>query len=79
MPREIRDQVVDVVEKWSEKTGMDVGQMIEWLGIGTSKYYDWKQRYGQENHHNAPTPRPFWLEDWEKEEIIAFYVEHPDE
>lgn len=79
MPREIRDQVVGVVEKWSEKTGIDRGKMIEWLGIGMSKYYDWKQRYGQENHHNAPTPRTFWLEDWEKEEIIAFCVKHPDE
>lgn len=68
-----------VVEKWSEKTGIDRGKMIEWLGIGMSKYYDWKQRYGQENHHNAPTPRTFWLEDWEKEEIIAFCVKHPDE
>jgi transposase InsO family protein len=79
VPREIRDQVVDVVEKWSEKSGINVGQMIKWLGIRTSKYYNWKWRYGQENHHNAPTPRTFWLEDWEKEKIIAFYAEHPNE
>ena len=70
---------MDVVEEWSEKSGINVSQMIEWLGIGTSKYYNWKQRYGQENHHNAPTPRTFWLEDWEKEKIIAFYAEHPNE
>jgi transposase InsO family protein len=70
---------VDVVEKWSERSGINVGQMIKWLGIGASKYYNWKGRRGQENHHNAPTPRRFWLEDWEKAKITAFYVEHPNE
>ena len=79
MPKETRDQVVDMVEKWSEKTGIGVGQLIKWLGIRTSKYYDWKRRYGQENHHNAPTPRTFWLAEWEREAIIAFYAKHPDE
>ena len=68
-----------MVEEWSEKTGIGVGQLIKWLGIGMSKYYDWKRRYGQENHHNAPTPRTFWLEEWERETIIAFYAKHPDE
>ena len=79
MPKETRDQVVDMVEEWSEKTGIGVGQLIKWLGIRTNKYYDWKRRYGQENHHNAPTPRTFWLEEWERETIIAFYAKHPDE
>jgi len=67
-----------MVEKWSEKTGIGGGQLIKWLGIRTSKYYDWKQRHGQENHHNAPTPRTFWLEKWEGEAIVAFYAKHPD-
>lgn len=71
--------MVDMVEEWAEKTDIDVGRVIEWLEIGTSKYYDWKQRRGQENHHNALTPRTFWLEDWEKEAIVAFYAKHPDE
>lgn len=79
MPRGIRDQVVDLVEKWSQKSGIDVGQMIEWQDIRSSKYYDWKRRYGQENRHNASTPRTFWLEDWEREAIVAFYAQHPDE
>jgi putative transposase len=79
VPKETRDQAVDTVEKWSKKSGVGVGQFIKWLGIGRSKYYDWKRRYGQENHHNAPTPRTFWLEGWEQEAIIAFYAEHPDE
>ena len=70
---------MDTVEKWSKKSGVGVRQFIKWLDIGTSKYYDWKRRYGQENHHNAPTPRTFWLRGWEQEAIIAFCAQHPDE
>jgi transposase InsO family protein len=29
------------------------------------------------NEHNAPIPRDFWLEDWERQEIIRFYLDHP--
>jgi len=31
------------------------------------------------NEHNGKIPRDFWLEDWEKQAIIAYYLEHPDE
>jgi len=42
-----------------------------------SKYYDWRCRYGKVNEHNAWIPRDFWLADWEKQEIIAYYRDHP--
>ena len=48
------------------------------LGWGTpSKYYDWQSRYGKANEHNALVPRDFWLEDWEKQAIVNFHLEHP--
>ena len=50
---------------------------IAWLGITPSKYYDWQSRYGKANEHNALVPRDFWMEDWEKQAIIDFYLEHP--
>ena len=50
---------------------------IDWLGIASSKYYDWQRRYGKINEHNALIPRDFWLQDWEKEAIIDFYLKHP--
>jgi len=28
------------------------------------------------NEHNGWVPRDFWLEEWEKEVILAFYAEH---
>lgn len=52
---------------------------IVWLAIVPSKFYDWQRRYGKINEHNNWIPRDFWLEDWEKQVIIAFFHQHPDE
>jgi putative transposase len=54
-----------------------VTYLLAWLGLASSKYYSWKQRYGKINEHNAPIPRDFWLEDWERRAIIDFYQKHP--
>ena len=51
--------------------------LIGWLGIASSKYYDWQNRYGKANEHNAPIPRDFWLAEWEKQAIIDFFKKHP--
>ena len=51
--------------------------LIGWLGIAPSKYYDWQNRYGKANEHNALIPRDFWLADWEKQAIIEFFKKHP--
>ena len=47
------------------------------MGVTKSKFYAWIERYGKVNEHNAPIPRDFWLETWEKEEIIKFAVSNP--
>jgi putative transposase len=52
---------------------------LPWLGIGTSKFHDWKQRFGKVNEHNAWVPRDHWLTDDEKERIRAFARGHPFE
>jgi putative transposase len=76
---DIRDQVIDFIRKWSESTEISFKRFILWIGITTSKYYNWKNRYGKVNDHNAWIPRDHWLEDWEKEAIIHYYADHPDE
>ena len=70
MPHDVRDQVMDFVRRWSEKSEIGVGRFIAWLGVSTSKFYDWRERYGCVNEHNGWIPRDFWLELWEKEAII---------
>jgi putative transposase len=52
-------------------------RLLGWLGLGTSKFHDWKHRYGKANEHNALVPRDWWLEDWEKEAILAYHDSHP--
>ncbi len=48
-----------------------------WIGIGTSKFYDWRARFGKVNEHNAWVPRDHWLTDDERERICAFARAHP--
>jgi len=77
VPHDVRDQGVDFVRGWSEKTEIGVGRFPQWLGIRASKFYDWRQRYGRVNEHNGWIPRDFWLEPWEKEAIIGFHLKNP--
>lgn len=53
--------------------------MLSWIGLGSSKFYQWKQRYGKANEHNGKIPRDWWIEDWEKEAIVSFHDRHPCE
>jgi hypothetical protein len=46
VPHDVRDQVVDFVRRWSENTEISVGRFPSWLGIGASRFYGWRQRYG---------------------------------
>jgi transposase InsO family protein len=51
--------------------------VVGWLGLGASKYFDWKQRYGKVNEHNGTVPRDHWLEPWEQAAIVEFARKHP--
>jgi putative transposase len=73
----VRDQIVDFVRGWAEKTDIGTGRFIEWLGVRASKFYDWRERYGKANEHNAWVPRDFWLEECEKKAIIDFHLKNP--
>ena len=79
VPHDVRDTVVDFVGYWSCRTHIPAKDFIEWLEIGQSKFYDWKNRYGKVNEHNSWIPRDFWLEQWEKDAIVKYYIENPYE
>ena len=76
---DVRDRIVDYVAQWSEKTELPATRFIEWLGISASKFHTWKERYGKANEHNGKVPRDFWIEDWEKRNIIEYHSKHPEE
>jgi putative transposase len=71
--------VVDYVRYWSERTGISYRRIVQWIGIPRSKFYQWQQRYGRVNEHNAWIPRDFWLRDWEKQAILEFWSTHSRE
>jgi len=77
VPHDSRDQLVDFVRAWSDKCDIPVSRFLPWIGIGASKFHDWKHRFGKVNEHNAWVPRDHWLTDDEKERIRVFARGHP--
>jgi transposase InsO family protein len=69
--------IIDFIQRWAPRTELSPLQLVAWIGLARSKFYDWKQRYGKANEHNALVPRDHWLEQWEKQQIIAFHREYP--
>jgi len=70
--------VIDFIHKWgTERTGLSNLQIVAWVGIARSKFYDWRARYGKANEHNAWIPRDHWIEDSERDEIVKFAREFP--
>jgi hypothetical protein len=76
---EVRDAVVDWVQRWSLKSGFSQRQMLRWLDLQNSRFHDWQRRFAQGNRHNANLPRSGWLLDWEAEAILDFHACHPRE
>ena len=74
---DVRDEVIDYVRYYSEKTEIAASDFIRRIGIARSKYYDWKHRYGKVNEHNAWIPRDFWLTGFERQAIINYYNDNP--
>lgn len=77
VPHDIRDEVIDYVGDWKAKTEIPASRIVGWIGIGQSKYFNWKQRYGKVNEHNAMVPRDHWLEDRERQNVLDFQQNNP--
>lgn len=73
----MRDAVVDYINYWHQRTELRLACLLQGLGLAPNKFYHWKQRYGHANAHNGKIPRDWWLQDWEREAIVAFHDRHP--
>jgi putative transposase len=71
--------VVDFICYWSARSQTPQINFLTWIDLSKSKFYGWKKCYGKLNEHNAEIPRYFWLEDWEKDEIIKFCHDHSED
>ena len=65
------------MNRWTERTELPARRLLGWLGLGTSKFHDWKHRYGKVNEHNGKVPRDWWLHDWEKQASLDYHERHP--
>ncbi len=77
MSHEIRDEIVDYVNKWTQKTDVTSAQMLNWIGLWSSTFCGWKRSYGRAWEHNGWIPRDHWLDEWEKQAILQFHFDHP--
>jgi len=77
VPHDTRDEIVDYVGYWTKRAQLPAKTLLGWLCLRTSKFHDWKKRYGSLNEHNGKVPRDFWLEDWEKQAILDYHDRHP--
>ncbi|MFM8251831.1 MAG: hypothetical protein ACKOBW_09580, partial [Planctomycetota bacterium] len=68
---------VDYVERWAERAELPAKRLLGWLELSTSKFHQWKDRYGKANEHNGKIPRDWWLENWEKQAILDYHERHP--
>ena len=48
-----RDTAIDFENYWTRKTGISAAVFVKWIAITTSKFYDWKKRFGTVNEHNS--------------------------
>lgn len=79
MEPDVRDDLVEFIDRICSQTGMKLYQVTDKLGLRRALYYSWKSRFGQPNKHNGQVPRENWLEDWEHKLIAEYYRSHPKE
>lgn len=73
----MRDDVIDFLRYWSDRSGISKMKLVDALGISRSKYYRWQEHYGMENQHNSWVPRDYWLLENERKAIIRYCLDHP--
>jgi putative transposase len=71
--------VVEYIATMSPKTHISKQQLIDWLGISSSKYYQWQNRLGAPNRHNGHCIREHWILPQERQAITKYCRHRTDE
>lgn len=77
MEPDLRDEVVDFVNKWVPKTPVTQGRLLQWIGVAGSTFWHWRRRYGRSNEHNGRIVRDHWIDGAERQAITDFARLHP--
>ena len=71
----LRDDVVDFIHHWHQRSELAKSHLIGWSGLSRNRFYDWVKRKGLENKHNAPIPKKHWIQPWERKAITQYATE----
>jgi transposase InsO family protein len=63
---------VNFSENIVNKSHLKIGTVIGMIGIARYKFYDWRERLGEGNHHNGKIPKTHWLTPEERQSIIDY-------
>ena len=72
MEPDIRDEIVNYVEKMSQRSHLTRRDLIRLIGIAPSRYYEWVRRLGLYNRHNGKIPKSHWILPEERNAIINY-------
>ena len=75
----MRDDIVETLIQYKNRTQISTTCLLRFLGLSTSKYYEWQRRYGVPNQHNGQIPKANWLFDHEKQAIIDYALNNREE
>ena len=77
VPHDTRDEVVDFVRVVANSTEVPVTAILGWAELPRGKFYDWRERYGRVNEHNASIPRDHWLTPDERQKLLDYHDKNP--
>jgi transposase InsO family protein len=75
----VRDEVVETITEYRDRTEIPASRLLRYLGLRASKYYEWRRRYGIPNRHNGKIPKATWLFEYEKQRIIDYALNNREE
>ena len=62
---DVRDEVVDYVGKWSGRAELPAKQLVRWIGVGMSKFHEWRAYLY--TSVLGFLPEPVLIKDWPEE------------
>lgn len=75
---DIKQGVIRNVNVLHQKSDLRLGQLLRWLNLASSTYYNWMENSGTECR-NRTVPKSHWLLDEERQIILAYAKDHPCE
>jgi transposase InsO family protein len=79
LPRELQQQVVEVVDEALSRGSLKTNQILKHLGIARSNYFRWKKEEAWKQERAAPIKpvQVFEALPEEKQAVVKFALEHP--